>query len=82
MFGSQDSKKEKYLKKYHLEDLDEDDLKVLDEISGEFLGLSKAAGMLTMNSTEQAKVQHLSVLVKQNWMIIKKLNEISNKLDK
>lgn len=82
MFGSSESKKEKYLKKYQLENLDEKDLQVLDEISGELLGLSKAAGMMTMNATEQTKVQHLSVLIKQNWMIIRKLNEISQKLDK
>ncbi|MBX0358932.1 hypothetical protein [Halobacillus sp. Nhm2S1] len=86
MFGNKEEKNqkkmEKLLEKYHLEEIDEKDMEVLNNISGELLGLGKVAGMMTMNSTEQSKIQHLSVLVEQNWLIIKKLSEISRKLDK
>lgn len=79
--SSHDKKMEKYLKKYGLEDLSEKDLETLHNISGDLLGLGKFGTMMTMKVEEQAKVQHLSALVQQNWMILRKMQEISDKLD-
>lgn len=82
MFGSTESKKDKYKKKYLMENVDEAELEMLDKIATELSRLTKAAGLMTLNNTEQSKLLNQSVLIKQNWLIIKKLDEISNKLDK
>lgn len=78
----QEAKMEKFLKKYGLENISEKDMEVLENISGDMLGLGKFGTMMTFKIEEQAKVQHLSALVEQNWMIIRQLAEISKKLDK
>lgn len=86
MFGTKEEKQEKkmqkFLKKYHLDNIDEKDMEILDNISKELTGLAKFGTIMTMKVEEQAKVGYLSTLVDQNWMIIRKLDEISKKLDK
>ncbi|UNC90608.1 hypothetical protein [Candidatus Contubernalis alkaliaceticus] len=91
LFGGKDKEDkkqeemEKFMRKYRLANLDDNDLEAVREISQEFmgLGLMKAGMALSLaKAEEQAKVGYLAALVKQNWIIIRKLDEISKKLDK
>ncbi len=96
MFGSKESKEakkqekeqkevQKLLEKYQLEEISEKDLVVLKRIANDLAGngMFKAGMALSFaKAEEQAKVSYLSALVEQNWMIIRKLDEISKKLDK
>lgn len=80
-FGNKEDKKEqeiqKFIAKYKLNDIDQNDLEMIREISSDLFGteLLKAAA-------NNAESKYLSVLVKQNWILIRKLDEISKKLDK
>ncbi|SDM66726.1 hypothetical protein SAMN04488137_1338 [Fictibacillus solisalsi] len=96
MFGTKESKEakrqekeqkevQKFLEKYQLEDISEKDLVVLKRIANDLAGngFFKAGMALSFaKAEEQAKVSYLSALVEQNWMIIRKLDEISKKLDR
>lgn len=87
LFGSKEpeTEQQKFLRKYGLENLMPADLVILKRITADIavnkwfktgmaLGFAKAE--------EQAKVTYLSALVEQNWLIIRKLDEMSKKLDK
>ena len=76
---------EKYMERYRLTNLDDNDLEAVREITQEFrgLGLMKAGMALSFaRAEEQAKVGYLAALIKQNWIIIRKLDEIGRKLEK
>lgn len=73
----QEAKREKYMKKYHLDNLSEKDMEIIQEISSNSAKIASTVGMLTMDSKEQAKLLQLESLVAQNWLIIRKLDEIS-----
>lgn len=78
----QEAKMEKFLKKYGLENISEKDMEVLENISGDMLGLGKFGTMMTFKIEEQAKVQHLSALVEQNWVIVRMLSNINKNLER
>lgn len=83
--SKQEKEMEKFMDRYQLEDLSEKDMVILKKIADDLIGnnLFKAGMALSFaKAEEQAKVTYLSALVEQNWMIIRKLDEISNKLDK
>lgn len=92
LFGNKDNKEEKelkeqqaFLEKYGLENLSPEDLKILKRITQDLAGNKwfKAGMALSFaKAEEQAKVTYLSALVEQNWLMIRKLDEISKKLDK
>jgi len=89
MFGNKEEKKqakaEKFMEKYKLHEIDSNDYEMVEEISRDMagLGLMKAGLALSFaKGEEQAKLGYLSALVKQNWIIIRKLDEISKKLNK
>ena len=88
MFGREKESKEdkqqremqKFVNKYGLEDLNENDLSKVKSIAGDLLGncLIKTGMALSMaKSEEQLKVSYLSALVEQNWIIINMLSRIS-----
>jgi hypothetical protein len=92
LLSSKESKEEKqqqemnkFMQKYKLENIDVKDLEMIKEISSDLLalGLFKVGMALSFaKGEEQAKVGYLSALVKQNWIIIRKLDDISRKLNK
>lgn len=92
LFGNKESTEEKqareekeFLEKYGLEGLNPEDMKILSRITQDLAGNKwfKAGMALSFaKAEEQAKVTYLSALVEQNWLIFRKLDEISKKLDK
>jgi len=89
LFGNKEEKQskemEKFLERYQLESVSEKDLVILKKIAQDLManGLIKAGMALSFaKAEEQAKVRYLSALVEQNWIIIRKLDEISKALGK
>lgn len=80
----QQKKLEEYKKKFNLESLNEEDLETIKKISNRLLSsnLLELGSMFGTPAIEQAQANYLITLVEQNWLIIKKLDEISNKLNK
>jgi hypothetical protein len=91
LFGNKESAEDKqareeklFLEKYGLENLGSEDMKILKRITSDLAGNKwfKAGMALSFaRAEEQAKVTYLSALVEQNWLLFRKLDEISNKLD-
>lgn len=92
LFNSKENKDDKkqqeinkFMEKYQLEEIDDKDLVIIKKIATDLIGnnLLKAGMALSFaKAEEQAKVSYLSALVNQNWIMIRQLNNISNKLDK
>lgn len=92
LFNSKETKDDKkqqeinkFMEKYQLEEIDDKDLVIIKKIATDLIGnnLLKAGMALSFaKAEEQAKVSYLSALVNQNWIMIRQLNNISNKLDK
>ena len=92
LFSSKENKDDKkqqeinnFMNKYQLEEIDDKDLVIIKKIATDLIGnnLLKAGMALSFaKAEEQAKVSYLSALVNQNWIMIRQLNNISNKLDK
>ena len=92
LFNSKENKDDKkqqeinnFMTKYQLEEIDDKDLVIIKKIATDLIGnnLLKAGMALSFaKAEEQAKVSYLSALVNQNWIMIRQLNNISNKLDK
>lgn len=74
-----------FMERYQLEDLDEKDFVVLQKISSGLIGndLMKTGMALSFaKAEEQLKVSYLSVLVEQNWMIIRQLSRLNKNIEK
>jgi hypothetical protein len=92
LFNSKENKDDKkqqeinnFMAKYQLDEIDDKDLVIIKKIATDLIGnnLLKAGMALSFaKAEEQAKVSYLSALVNQNWIMIRQLNNISNKLDK
>lgn len=92
LFNTKENKDDKkqqeinnFMNKYQLEEIDDKDLVMIKKIATDLIGnnLLKAGMALSFaKAEEQAKVSYLSALVNQNWIMIRQLNNISNKLDK
>lgn len=92
LFNSKENKEDKkqqeinnFMEKYQLDEIDDKDLVMIKKIATDLIGnnLLKAGMALSFaKAEEQAKVSYLSALVNQNWIMIRQLNNISNKLDK
>jgi len=87
LFGSKEPENEqqKFLRKYGLENLTPADLVILKRITADIAGnkwFKTGMALGFAKSEEQAKVTYLSALVEQNWLIIRKLDEISKRLGK
>lgn len=80
----QNDKLQKLMNRYHLEDLDKEDLQLLENITSDLAGngLGKAGMIFSFAKTEEiAKVTYLSALVEQNWMIIRQLAKLNKNLE-
>ena len=92
LFNSKENKEDKkqqeinsFIEKYKLDEIDDKDLVIIKKIATDLIGnnLLKAGMALSFaKAEEQAKVSYLSALVNQNWIMIRQLSNISNKLDK
>jgi hypothetical protein len=90
LFGNKENAEDKraqeekeFLEKYGLENLNPEDMKILKRITSDLAGNKwfKAGMALSFaRAEEQAKVTYLSSLVEQNWLLIRKLDDISKKL--
>lgn len=79
MFGKNDEKSQKELNqlidKFHLEGLNDDEKETLKS-------MAKDSTLVTNSSIAITDFAFKKTLINQNWMILSKLTEISNKLDK
>lgn len=89
LFKSKEEKQEKlmqdFMDKYQLDNINENDLEIIKRISSDLAanGLFKIGMALSMaKAEEQAKVTYLSALVDQNWMIIRQLSNLNDKIEK
>lgn len=73
-------KLEEQMKKYNLENLSQEDKEYIKNITNRLMG----TGLISLGSKAEdtAKIELLKLLIEQNWLIVKLLNEINNKLDK
>lgn len=82
----QAEKEARLLRKYGLEGLDSKNLESVKAIATELVGtgLMDAGMKLSMSAKveDQLQVQYQKVLMEQNWIIIRQLDEISKKLDR
>lgn len=91
IFKSKESKEdkklkeiEKFMERYQLDEINDKDLKIIKNIANDLAGnnLIKAGMALSFAKVEeQAKVSYLSAIVQQNWIMIRQLNNLNNKLD-
>jgi hypothetical protein len=76
-------KREEYLKRYHLNEMSDDDLEVIKSITYELTGSGLGRVAMALGSAspaENAQMSYLSVLVQQNWIIIRKLNQLLDRM--
>lgn len=76
-----DEKLQKLLKKYHVENVSSDISENVQDIAYELMG-NKAIEVGTLfqgNSVDATKMSYLSAIMKQNWIIIRLLDEIAQK---
>lgn len=73
---------EKFMKKYHLEDVDEEDLPILQGIALDLsgMGAAKVAAAFS-NSVQGYSLFYLSAIFRENLLIIRKLEEINKNLE-
>lgn len=73
-------KLEEQMKRYNLEDLSQEDKEYIKSITYRLMG----TGLISFGSKAEdtAKIELLKLLIEQNWLIIKLLNEMNNKLDR
>lgn len=76
-------KLQKFINKYHLNGLTKEDLVDIQEIAHDYwgMGLLKFGSHFGGNSAEAATVDFLSIIARQNFIIIRKLNDILNTLN-
>ncbi|MCC0679557.1 MULTISPECIES: hypothetical protein [unclassified Clostridioides] len=76
---------QKFMNKYQLQDLNEKDLTILRRITDDLFatGLIKTGLALSFTKIEeQTKINYLSALVEQNWMIIRQLSQLNSNIEK
>lgn len=90
MFGKSKEDKQqeqfdKFMEKYHINELDPKDLEIVKNIANDLAGngFLKAGMALSFSSApDQAKVTYLSALVEQNWLIINQLSRLNKNIEK
>ena len=77
------AKLQEFLEKYHLNNIDEKDFEALEEIALDLLGMGviKGIAFAALPVFESAKLRYLSALVRQNFIIIRKLDELVRRED-
>lgn len=85
MFGNseekQNEKVEKLLKKYHVENVSSDISTDVKEIATDLAGnkMIEVGTLLQGNGADSAKMSYMSAIMKQNFIIIRLLDEIAHK---
>lgn len=83
---AKDEKTQKLLDKYELNNLSKEYANAVQQINTELAGsgLVEFGSLLSkdMNASLRVQTQFLNALVQQNWIIIRQLNEINQKLEK
>lgn len=92
LFSSKEEKEAKQeqeilvaMAKYELSDLDKKYAKAVKDIQSELAGtdmMEFGTLLLSGKAEENVKMAYLNTLIKQNWIMIRQLDEISKKLDK
>lgn len=91
LFASKEEKEEKkaakmreVAAKYHLENINSEDLETVQKINSELLGtgMMEFGTLLTGKAEDNVKIAYLNTLIQQNWIIIRQLDEISKKINK
>lgn len=84
LFISKEQEVENLLKKYHLNNLPEEDLENVRQIANDLAGnnLITFGTRLSGKPEDVAKMTFLSALVRQNWIIINQLSAIVKSLKK
>ena len=74
---------QEFLKKYHLTNIDDKDLESMGRILTDLLevGPMESLPSLRFPPYENYKIRYLSAITRQNFIIIRKLNELIRKLD-
>lgn len=70
-----------FIKNTNLHELKEEDKEYAFDVNQE-LEDSQGSHMVRASEGEVAQLEMMSTLINQNWLMIKLLNEINNKLDK
>ena len=79
-----DKKMAEFNQKYGLTDLDEQDVKILEMIMMDLAGTGGFLGQLTSIGFKPAEMQTVNALwtlTRQNWLILRQLQKLNNKLD-
>lgn len=91
MFRKKEKKEQKseakldgYLKANKLDELDEEDKELIRNISDYFISneVMKAGAVLKSDLGSRVIINQNDLLIKQNWIMIRKLDQICKKLDK
>lgn len=74
---------QRMLNKYHLNDLSPDAKDIAIQIAKTSVGyeMDSASAQLTLNAKDRAVVSSLSTLIKQNWIVINQLSELTDVLN-
>lgn len=75
---------QKFQEKYHLDNLQPQDLETVRDIATDLAGngLLKFGTILSASGPETAMITYQSALVEQNWLIINQLSRINANLEK
>lgn len=89
LFKSKEEKEtqeiEKLQQRFHLDNINKEELAIIKRIVSDLTGngLIKIGIALSFGKAEdKIKISYLSALVEQNWLLFRKLDEISQKLNK
>ena len=84
LFMTPEQEAQKLLQKYHLTDLQKEDMEIVMQIADDISGneLLKKGTALTGRSEDLAKITYLSAIVRQNWIMINQLSRIEKLLKK
>lgn len=80
----QNEKLQKFMQRYHLDDIEVEDFPLVQEIASDLSGNGLATVSVTFGGKveDMAKLTYLSALVRQNWIIINQLTRIEKELKK
>ena len=76
--AKQEEKLQRLLAKYHLENINSVDADAVKEINYELMGtgLLEFGTTLSGKAEDNVKISYLNTLIKQNWIIIRQLDEL------
>lgn len=80
----EDSDTKKFIEKYNLNSIDKKELETIRSITSKLKGAetSRMGAALSLKGTDAALLSYQSASIEQNWIIIKQLSQLNDKLDK